>query len=366
MKGEIRPLTGLRGALAAWVVFAHFWAPATAQFPSLVKLAKPALSGSLVVDTFFVLSGFILTHVYATKLARPSQSSALDFWRHRFARIYPVYAAALVAFVALGHLLRNTDSPPIPPAALEASVIVRNALFLQSLPDGIVINPPAWSLPGEVAAYALFPLLVLAVVRVPRAWIAFGLAAVLAVIGATVIAATYTERFGYALYELSWMRVCWAFPAGCLLARGWALCGRSESRWWDATAAVGAIGVVVAVKLGDPSPGFYLPPAALPFLGMIVLGCAGAAGWVRWLLSGRLIVWGGRISYSVYLTHYLVVYAYLQVLEQRDVLDASAAVQLGWLALAIMVVVALGASFHHLVEEPARRSLSRRPVMVRT
>ncbi len=226
-----------------------------------MKVAKPALSGSLVVDTFFVLSGFILTHVYAGKLTHPSQSSALDFWRHRFARIYPVYAAALVAFIALGHLLRNTDSPPIPPPALETSVIVRNALFLQSLPDGIVINPPAWSLPGEVAAYALFPLLVLAVVRVPRAWIAFALAAALAVIGATVIATTYTERFGYSLYELSWMRVCWAFPAGCLLARGWALCGRSESRWWDATATLGAVGVVVAVKLGDPSPGFYLPPA---------------------------------------------------------------------------------------------------------
>ena len=106
MRREIPQLTGLRGALAAWVVFAHFWAPATAQFPSLVRVAKPALSGSLVVDTFFVLSGFILTHVYATNLARPMKSAVLDFWRHRIARIYPVYATALVGFIALGHLLQ--------------------------------------------------------------------------------------------------------------------------------------------------------------------------------------------------------------------------------------------------------------------
>lgn len=362
MRGEIRPLIGLRGVLAVWVVLAHLWAPAVPQFPRLVELARVALGGSLVVDTFFVLSGFIIMYVYADRLGTFTWAGARDFWRHRFARIYPVYALSLAMFVAFVALTQGLDDPPVPSAVIAPESILRNALFLHSLPDGIVINPPAWSLPGEVVAYALFPVLVLAVVRIRRASVAFGLAALVAIAGATLIGVTYTERYGYSLYELSWMRAGWAFPAGCLLARGWTLLGdRGRSQRWDLVAVAGVIGVFVAIMTGDPSPTFYLPPAGLPFLCLVVIGCAGATGWVARALSGRTIVWGGRISYSIYLTHYVVTYAYLEVAERSELDTAPVAVRLVGLLLAIGAVVGLGAAFYHLVEEPARRALSRRP-----
>jgi len=357
---EIRSLTGLRGVLAVWVVLAHLWAPAVPQFPRLVELARPALGGSLVVDTFFVLSGFIITYVYGARMATFSWAYARDFWRHRFARIYPVYALSLALFIAFVAITQRLTDPPIPSAVIEPGSIIRNALFLHSLPDGMVINPPAWSLPGEVVAYALFPVLVLAVVRIPRAWIAFGLAALVAIAGATLIAATYTDDFGYSLYELSWMRAGWAFPAGCLLARGWALMGdRGRSPVWDVIAVLGVLGVFVAIMTGDPSPTFYLPPAGLPFLRLVVVGCAGASGWVDRALSGRVVVWGGRISYSIYLTHYVVVLTYVEIVRRNDLATAAAPVRVAGLALAIAAVVALGAAFYHLVEEPARRAISR-------
>ncbi|KQV74679.1 hypothetical protein ASC61_06495 [Aeromicrobium sp. Root344] len=357
---EIRPLTGLRGVLAAWVVLGHLWAPAVPQFPRLVELARPALGGSLVVDTFFVLSGFIITVVHGERMASFSWARARDFWRHRFARIYPVYALSLALFIAFVAVTQRLSDPPVPSAVIEPGSVIRNALFLHSLPDGMVINPPAWSLPGEVVAYALFPVLVLAVVRIPRAWIAFALAALLAIAGASLIAATYTDDFGYSLYELSWMRAGWAFPAGCLLARGWTLMGpRGRSPVWDVIAGLGAAGVVVALLAGDPSPTFYLPPAGLPFLCLVVVGCAGATGWVARALSGRLVVWGGRISYSIYLTHYVVVLTYVEVVRRQDLATASVAVRAVGLALTVTAVVALGAAFYHLVEEPARRAISR-------
>ena len=78
---------------------------------------------------------------------------------------------------------------------------------------------------------------------------------------------------------------------------------------------------------GDPSPTFYLPPAGLPFLCLIVVGCAGATGWVARALSGRVIVWGGRISYSIYLTHYVVALAYVEVVRRNDITTAPVALR---------------------------------------
>jgi peptidoglycan/LPS O-acetylase OafA/YrhL len=357
---EIRPLTGLRGVFAFWVVLGHLWVPAVPQFPRLVELARPALGGSLVVDTFFVLSGFIITYMYGERMATFSWAVVRDFWRHRFARIYPVYALSLALFIAFVAVTQRLSDPPIPSVVIGPGSIVRNVLFLQSLPDGMVINPPAWSLPAEVVAYALFPLLVLAVIRIRSASLAFGLATVIAIAGASLIAATYTDDFGYSLYELSWMRAGWAFPAGCLLARGWMLMGdRRQSRAWDAVAALGFVGVFGAIMTGDPSPTFYLPPAGLPFLCLIVVGCAGATGWVARALSGRVVVWSGRISYSIYLTHYVVASAYVEIVRRNDIATAPVAVRLVGLIQVITAIVALGAAFYHLVEEPARRAISR-------
>ena len=71
------------------------------------------------------------------------------------------------------------------------------------------------------------------------------------------------------------------------------------------------------------------------------------------------MVWGGRISYSIYLTHYVVALAYVEIVRRNDILNAPVAVRIMLLTSAIAVVVALGAAFYHLVEEPARRAISR-------
>jgi len=56
---NIKPLTSLRFFAAIWVVMFHYW-------PHLAVTGTPALvaKGYLGVECFFVLSGFILCHVY--------------------------------------------------------------------------------------------------------------------------------------------------------------------------------------------------------------------------------------------------------------------------------------------------------------
>jgi peptidoglycan/LPS O-acetylase OafA/YrhL len=53
----------------------------------------------LCVDFFFALSGFVLMHVHGAAVA--SSSDYLRFLQKRFARIYPLHALMVIAFVVL-------------------------------------------------------------------------------------------------------------------------------------------------------------------------------------------------------------------------------------------------------------------------
>jgi peptidoglycan/LPS O-acetylase OafA/YrhL len=360
-RDSIPALTGIRGVLALWVVLAHLYVPVVVQFHEANRFRKPALAGSLVVDTFFLLSGFIITYAYSDRLSRFTWTGTVDFWRHRFARIYPVHFVAVVVFVIFGLFALSLSQPPIAAHILHLGNIVRNLLFLHTIHGGIAIDSPAWSLPDEVVAYLTFPLLVLAIVRIKRPTTAFVLAAIVSIGGAWIIAVTYADDVDFFNYKLSWLRVAATFPVGCLLSRGWMLLGdRRKSRVWDGVALVGLAGMITVILTGHPHPNFYIPPAAFPFLGLIVIGCAGATGIVRQALSHRLVVWAGRISFSVYMTHYLIVLIYVEMLVHTNILTSSPGIKIYWFLATLIAIVILGAGSYRYVEEPARRALGRR------
>ena len=75
----------------------YHYQPALATAGVLVPLLHEVLRvGSLGVDLFFTLSGFILTHTYLTKLGPKVQAkSAGHFLWLRLARIYPVHFVML-------------------------------------------------------------------------------------------------------------------------------------------------------------------------------------------------------------------------------------------------------------------------------
>src|ERR1700744_4959496 len=80
---DIPALTGLRGVAALWVVLFHM--ELETPIPIIEK-------GYLGVDIFFILSGFILMHVYADR----KEFNYNEFVRARLARIYPLHMLSLV------------------------------------------------------------------------------------------------------------------------------------------------------------------------------------------------------------------------------------------------------------------------------
>jgi peptidoglycan/LPS O-acetylase OafA/YrhL len=129
--------------------------------------------GAVFMTGFFVLSGYIMTHVYTnTDFRKPGNMRS--FYLKRFAKIYPTYALATIAYFAF---FRDFTLP-------QHLRILFNDLFLvqgffpSMFPLGI--NAGTWSLTVEMFLYLLFPLVMLTGVKSPRLVLAGVLIALIA------------------------------------------------------------------------------------------------------------------------------------------------------------------------------------------
>ena len=145
----IAQLTFLRFIAASAVVVFHF-----GRNTRSLAWANPLWDrANVAVSFFFVLSGFILAHVYGAK----GIGRALDFYVARIARILPIYWIALALVV----LYEPRQQP------LTTWWVWLSALLLQSWWIGYsqILNVPGWSLSVEMFFYLLFPWLLRFMVR---------------------------------------------------------------------------------------------------------------------------------------------------------------------------------------------------------
>ena len=159
----VTTLTPLRGIAALLVVVFHsdlmvmpFMPP---QHTSLVS------GGWIWVDFFFILSGFIMSYVYARNFKKGiTKKGYLKYIRARFARIYPLHlitlVIALIGAVIVVNIADGLD--PFFKTMFDPSSAVPSLLLLQGmhLYDAAPLNTPSWSLSTEWWMYMIFPFLV--------------------------------------------------------------------------------------------------------------------------------------------------------------------------------------------------------------
>src|SRR5665647_781341 len=99
-KNYLVSITSLRGLAAILVILLHFnifcaaLAPWDSPFDHFIQ------KGYLWVDFFFLLSGFIMMHVYAKSFESGIRNNFKNFMFSRFARIYPLHLFSLLSMVA--------------------------------------------------------------------------------------------------------------------------------------------------------------------------------------------------------------------------------------------------------------------------
>ena len=278
-----------------------------AIMPVLLFHARvPGFSGGFVgVDIFFVISGFLIAGIIAREIdAR--EFSLIRFYERRARRILPALFA-MIAFVLLGAswLYLPGDFENVPRSALMALAFLSNVWFFATtgyFAGGAETMPllHCWSLGVEEQFYIGFPLLLWLIAKYqPRRRVM--IVASVALISFIWAWWKQTDSDGFAFYMLPPRG--WELCAGALLALG----GVPELRHKGLREALALAGIgliAFAVFTYDRHTPFPGTTAIPPVLGSaLLLHCAPGTLAGR-LLSMRLPVAIGLISYSLYLWHW--------------------------------------------------------------
>jgi peptidoglycan/LPS O-acetylase OafA/YrhL len=343
---KVDRLTAIRFFAAAWVVVFHTMGYLHPDFRGLGPLVT---HGETAVDLFFVLSGFILAHVYYDGFARLTLRAWGTFLARRLARIYPAHLVMLAAWIAYVAAGRLGGAAVATPERYQPSAILTNLLLVQAwgFDRSLTWNYPSWSISAEWFAYLLFPPLCLLLHRLGRArpWLGLLLAQALLV--------GLDQGFDalYRTYDCSLLRIAPEFLAGMFL---WRLKDRVPLPRPDLLLALALAGFLILAA----SPVERLP-LVLAAQAVILLTYR-AAGPLGRLLAWRPLVYLGEVSYSLYMVHALVLslaYRLLVKVAPLEALQAAAPLVL----LAVLAAAQLAASLlFHLVEEPVRRAVTAR------
>jgi len=357
---DLKPLTSLRFVAAMMIVGLHL--KASFVWPILAHVPAVAVQG---VSFFFVLSGFILTHVYS---ARPLPGFR-SFMTARFARLWPVHVAALLLLLTC---VRGDSITFEGPGIFNRWVsLAVNLMLIQSwfptLLHEFSYNSVSWSISTEMAFYAAFPLLLfgrrkhwlmcVAISILSLAWVL--LTATLIHLPAegnpetvTMSSFTYTTPLsrsvefvtGMSAYGL-WSRFIrqqtipiWAYTvvevATVIGAAAW-----FSRYFWVTLADIGSMGAL---------PYWFGDAGSFWVFAILIIVFAGSKGWLGKLVGLPLFVWLGKISFSVYMFHQILIKIFALSFPQW-------ASPLNYMC----ALIAVSAASFYLIEEPGRKWLPR-------
>jgi peptidoglycan/LPS O-acetylase OafA/YrhL len=371
----IRQLTGIRLVAAVWVLLYHSQGPLDA----IGLLSMPVLPdfirvGRLGVDLFFALSGFILAHTYLSSLGeRLKVDKSVKFLWLRLARIYPVHLVMLLVAGFAVFAQSIVTGEELDRSWLNPWDFIKNLLLIQEWGSDPQRgwNFVAWSLSMEWLAYLIFPFMALVLWRMHKhlptwALCLFWIMSLtpLVIYGLGSSDPYYTENWG------STYRVLTAFTAGAI---SYLIVDRLRDS--DRAAAVCDVlafvlpAIVVAASVflawlpaavspitstdpdAEPLPPLFhltLVPLLIAWIGVLALSRRGMAN----LLATKIMVFGGFISYSLYMTHLVWFGLWRAGMKVLGIESGP--------LYALSVVFLLGMSFviayvmWRLVEEPAR------------
>lgn len=346
-------LESIRGLAALLVVFYHIpkWNPI---------LDIGLINNSyLMVDLFFVLSGFVIFNAYANTIA--TGKDLLRFQILRLGRLYPVHLLFLLLFLGIEIAkyvatakLGTQDIRVQPFAENSLNALVQQLFLLQAIgPTGNILtfNGPAWSISVEFYTYLIFALIVL-FLKPLKTYVFFAVAG----IAITLLMTKTTFGSDELLHGIA------GFFIGCITASAIKKTNRILPPYLTTLCFISIL-LFLTLKSADRfDVTIYFLTATL--IASLMLS---PTGHLKAMLRHKTLAWLGRISYSIYMSHSFVLWGvaniFKRLLNRPETLRANGkwvlSLSTGETCIAILAIFALvllvSQATYTLIENPLRR-----------
>lgn len=356
-------LDALRGVAAVMVVIFHlFEANATSHLDQILN------HGYLAVDFFFVLSGFVIGYAYDD---RWNKLTIGNFFKRRLIRLHPMIIIGMVIGAICFYFQDGVLWPQISEVPVWKMLLVMLIGFtLIPVPLSMDIrgwgemhplNGPGWTLFFEYLANILYALILRRLSNTVLAVLAF-------IAGAALIHMGVTSPLGDIIggwsieptqFRIGLTRLMYPFLAGLLLSR---ITKPTYIKHAFALCSFMIIVLLAMPRIGGSEQlwmnGLYDSLTVIFLFPLIVY--LGASGEVKEGGTSRLCKFLGDISYPIYITHYPLIYIYMDWVATNKI-PLSEAWPIGLLVL--FLCIALAYASLKFWDEPARKWLGRKHII---
>ena len=332
-----KEIDGLRALAVLPVIFYH--------------AGVPGFSGGYFgVDIFFVISGYLITSILLGELNK-NKFSIVNFYERRARRILPALFFMLIVTTIAGFLLLSpSDLKDFGKGLLSVVAFSSNIFYYLdidyfSTASEEILLLHTWSLAVEEQFYIFFPLLLLFFKRKNTTMIWTLWAIAISSFGLALISADVNPQANFYLLQTR----AWELIAGALIAIHLVPAKGRPNPYKTILSLAGLLMILTATLLlpsGIPHPSY---PTLLPVIGTVLVIAYSQNTPVSHLLSNRLLVGIGLISYPLYLWHQPI-FAFVRIKSLGEPSELA-------LAMAIVLTTIMAYVSYRYIETPFRARL---------
>ncbi|HHF7146531.1 acyltransferase [Haemophilus influenzae] len=318
--------------------------------------------GFLGVDIFFVISGFLITGIIITEIQQNS-FSLKQFYTRRIKRIYPAFITvmALVSFIASAIFIYNDFNKLRKTIELAIAFLsnfylgLTQGYFDLSANENPVLH--IWSLAVEEQYYLIFPLiLILAYKKFREIKVLFIITLILffILLATSFVSANFYKEVLHQpnIYYLSNLR----FPellVGSLLAiyHNLSASKQASKQASNVIAILSTLLLFSCLFLMNNNIA-YIPGITLILpciFTALIIHTTSQNNIVKLCLSNKAIVFIGKISYSLYLYHWIFIAFAYYITGEKQINNQS-------IAIVIVLTIIFSVLSYYLIEQPIRKS----------